>query len=106
MKTYVVASMRVSKTRQLVEQACEFPIEHETVAASLGDVLLDCPNGEAVSVASVLERSDHRRYGSADELYNVILGNLDESFVGRKYYDDRGGVNGASAWSRSRTRSI
>nr|WP_233340482.1 hypothetical protein [Haloprofundus sp. MHR1] len=40
----------------------------------------------------MLEITNERRYGSVDDVYQTILGNLDESFVGRKFYDDRGGV--------------
>lgn len=83
--------MRYSDAHQLFEQACDFPTEHETVVTQLGEVVLTTPGGESSTVEEILERTDETGYQSADDLYASLLGNLDEDFVGVKYYDDRSG---------------
>ena len=82
--------MRITETQQLFEQAAEYPMDATTVTDRFGDVEVEAPTGETTTVSAVLARLDARTYTSADELYTVLVGNLDESFIGRKYYDDRG----------------
>lgn len=86
--------MRVNETRQLFEQACEYPVDHETVVERFGSVPLEAPTGDSTSLASVFERCESRTYESSDDVYTALMGNLEESFVGQKYYDDRGGEVG------------
>lgn len=84
--------MRYSDAQQLFEQACEFPADHETVVEQLGNVELTAPTGDSIPIDRVLERTGESQYHSAEELYNTLFGNLDDAFVGRKYYDDRAGA--------------
>lgn len=84
--------MRYSDTLQLFEQAFEFPADHETVVAHVGDVELTTPAGDAITVRSILERTDETTYHTSDDLYISLLGNLEDGFIGRKYYDDRAGT--------------
>jgi hypothetical protein len=83
--------MRYSETEQLFDQACEFPTERDVVVEQLGDVVLATPNGETFTVREILELTDESGYRSAKDLYTSLLSNLDEEFVGIKYYDDRSG---------------
>jgi hypothetical protein len=87
----VEAPMRYSETQQLFDQACNFPTEHRTVVDQLGDVVLTTQSGDSFTVEEVLELTDETDYRSADDLYNSLLANLDEEFVGVKHYDDRSG---------------
>lgn len=83
--------MRISETRDLFTSRIEFPEEKDAVINSVGDVELESPQGdESESLAEVIERSGVREYSSVDELYDCIIGNVGEGFVGRKNYDDRG----------------
>ncbi|MFB6128484.1 MAG: hypothetical protein ABEJ47_01855 [Halorhabdus sp.] len=84
--------MRHSETRELFEQTFEFPADHDTVVEQLGDVELTSPVGDVVTIRSILERTNETSYRSADGLYTTLLGGLEDGFIGRKYYDDRGGV--------------
>ncbi|MFB6157099.1 MAG: hypothetical protein ABEJ34_04585 [Haloferacaceae archaeon] len=84
--------MRYSETQQLFDQAFEFPADHDTVVDRLGDVELATPAGDPVSVREVLERTDEDSYHSADGLYTSLLRNLEDGFIGRKFYDDRAGT--------------
>jgi len=83
--------MRYSETHQLFDQACTFPAEHEAIVEQLGDVTLTTPADESYTVKEILEVTDETTYRSVDDLYATLLGNLDEEFVGLKYYDDRSG---------------
>jgi hypothetical protein len=83
--------MRYSETHQLFDQACTFPADHEEVVEQLGEVTLTTPAGDTFTIREILEVTDEIRYQSVDDLYTALLGNLDEEFVGLKYYDDRSG---------------
>lgn len=82
--------MRLSNTRQYFERTLEFPVEQETVIQSVGNVIIDSPDGDSKCVADIVARTDESSFESSDELYLSLAGNLPESYVGRKYYDDRG----------------
>lgn len=84
--------MHVSDAEQLAEQACEFPVDRDDVVSDLGEVKLTAPSGESLTLGEVLERSEKATYHSSVDLYTSIQGNLTDAFVGRKRYDDRGGV--------------
>ncbi|SEP10859.1 hypothetical protein SAMN04487948_11472 [Halogranum amylolyticum] len=84
--------MHYSETFQLFGQAFTFPADQNTVVEQLGDVELTAPAGDAVTVQDVLERTDETTYHSRDDLYASLVGNLEDVFIGRKYYDDRSGL--------------
>ncbi|MFB6087364.1 MAG: hypothetical protein ABEJ85_02490 [Haloarculaceae archaeon] len=86
--------MRVTETRQLFEQACEYPMDHETLVERLGTVPLDAPTGESTPLGTVFERCEPETYETADDAFNTLMANLEETFIGQKYYDDRGGEAG------------
>jgi hypothetical protein len=83
--------MRFTDTQELFDDACEYPVEAATLQEQLGDVEIEAPTGDTETVAAVLARSNVRTYESSADAYTAMVGNLDESFIGRKYYDDRGG---------------
>jgi len=82
--------MRLSETRDRFASELTFPVEHETVLDSLGNVELDAPYGESESVSDVLERAGETEYESADELYDTLVTFVGDAYIGRKFYDDRG----------------
>lgn len=87
--------MMYSEMRLLIDRSIEFPIEHERLVEQLGGVELTAPTGDSVAVGDVLTRADEPTYASPEVLYATIVGNLDETFIGRKFYDDRGGTFGS-----------
>jgi hypothetical protein len=84
--------MIYSDTEQVVEQALDFPITHPTMVDQIGAIEIRAPSGDSVTIAEVLADTGEENYPSADALYDSIVGNLNETFIGRKYYDDRGGT--------------
>lgn len=86
-------NMYYSEMQQVIETSVEFPITHDTVLEELGDITLTAHTGDAIAVGDVLSRSGEHTYQSSDMLYTTIIGNLGDSFIGRKYSDERGGAH-------------
>jgi hypothetical protein len=84
--------MDYSETAQVVDQSLEFPVTHTTVVEQIGTIEITAPSGDSVTVQEILDPVGNESYPTADALYTAIIGNLDETFIGRKYYDDRGGT--------------
>lgn len=72
-----------------IDRECSFPSTRETVVDRIGAARIAAPNGEDVTVRTLLERSGQPRYESRRELHTTVLANLGEAHIGRKYYDDR-----------------
>ncbi|GAA0536842.1 hypothetical protein ABNG02_12175 [Halorubrum ejinorense] len=84
--------MEYSDAERVVEQSFEFPVTRETVLEGIGSVEIESPSGDSVTIRDILDPVEEESYLSSDALYATIVGNLDETFIGRKYYDDRGSV--------------
>lgn len=82
--------MEYSDTEEIVDQSLEFPATHTTVVEEIGAVEVTSPSGDAVTIREILDPVEEESYLTSDALYAAIVGNLDETFIGRKYYDDRG----------------
>jgi hypothetical protein len=83
--------MRLPETRDLFAQQLEFPTTRQTVLETVGETELQAPTGQSESIAEVIERSDAEEFESADSLYGTLMAFVSDAFIGRKYYDDRGG---------------
>jgi hypothetical protein len=84
--------MRLPETRDLFAQKLQFPTTRATVIETVGDTVLDAPSGESIRLSDVLERCGTDEFSSADTLYDTMMTFVGEEFIGRKYYDDRGGI--------------
>jgi hypothetical protein len=73
-----------------MDEEFTYPIDQSSVVAALGDVSLEAPTGQTETIQAVLDRSDVTRFESTDQLFETVLGNVGDEFVGRKFYDDRG----------------
>ena len=78
--------------QQLCNREFDFPVDHDTLIDVFGETELTPPTGEPTTIETVLGNVNEQTYHSIEDIYQTILGSLDESFVGRKFYDDRGGV--------------
>lgn len=84
--------MLLSELPAHLEREFTYPVDAETVVDRLGSVSVEAPNAtDAVRLDAVLDPLGAASFDSAAGLYATIYGTLDERFVGRKYYDDRGG---------------
>lgn len=89
--------MEYSDTEQLVDQLLEYPVTQTAVIERIGTIEITSPSGDTVTIREILDSVEEERYLTADALYTAIIGNLDETFIGRKYYDDRGSTTVGTA---------
>jgi hypothetical protein len=83
--------MRLPETRDLFERELQFPVTRERVVECVGERQLEAPNGSDTTVGSVLNHCAEGEFESADALYDSLVMHVEDGFVGRKHYDDRGG---------------
>jgi hypothetical protein len=84
--------MEYSDTEQIVDESLEFPATHTAVIEQIGAIEITSLSGDSVTIQETLDPVQEESYLTADALYTSIIGSLDETFIGRKYYDDRGGI--------------
>jgi len=89
--------MRLPETRDLFARKLQFPATRTTVIETLGETVLDAPSGDNITIGDVIERSETEEFRSADTLYDTLMTFVGEDFIGRKYYDDRGGIGQSTA---------
>ena len=85
-----MTAIRLPEIRDLFSRELEFPVTCEGVVDSVGDVELESPSGSAERIGTVLGRCETDEFSSPDELYGALVTFVDEAYVGRKGYDDRG----------------
>jgi hypothetical protein len=83
--------MRLSETRDRFISELSFPVQRERVIEQLGDLEIDPPQGDPETIGEILERADIRTFRSPDQLFDALVSFVGDQYVGRKFYDDRGG---------------
>lgn len=89
--------MKYSDTEKIVDQLIEYPVDYTTVVERIGTIEIASPSGDSVTIQEILDPVEEESYLTSDALYAAIIGNLDETFIGRKYYDDRGSTTVGTA---------
>lgn len=74
----------------LEDRDLDYPLSCDAAIDAVGDVTLESPEGTEETVAQALSRETPETFHSAQELYEAVAANVDEDFVGRQEYDDRG----------------
>lgn len=82
--------MRLPEVRDLFARELTFPVSTDRVIDVVGDRELEAPDGTSETIESVLERCSESEFDSADLLYDTLISLVSDSFIGRKFYDDRG----------------
>lgn len=82
--------MRMTELRDGIAGDIEFPANRATVVERIGDRELEAPDGQSETVREVLDRAGVHSFVSVDDVYQSIVGNLSDAYIGRKRYDDRG----------------
>lgn len=84
--------MRLQNCHSTIREEIDFPVEKADLVERHGAIRLDNPKqGPDTPIADVLTPvGETYEYASADDLYDDLLRLVDESFIGRKFYDDRG----------------
>ncbi len=83
--------MRLQKLpSELEDRDLDYPLTCEEAIDAVGEVELEPPDDVEETVEEALSRETPETFHSAQELYEAVAANVDESIVGRKMYDDRG----------------
>lgn len=84
--------MELTRLYRELEADLEYPIDLETVIERIGDTEIEAPDRmDSETVAGILGPLGQDTYNSPVELADAIIGNVGDEYVGRKFYDDRGG---------------
>lgn len=84
--------MLLSELQERLETDLTYPIDSTAVIDRIGDAQIDAPDtDDSETIASILEPLGPESFESPDELFTTIFGNVSDEFIGRKFYDDRGG---------------
>lgn len=84
--------MRIKELRGFLESELDYPVDGRSVVERVGGVEVEAPDlADSETVATVLGRLEEATYDSADELFEALVGALSDEYIGRKFYDDRGG---------------
>ncbi|MFD1598013.1 hypothetical protein [Halobellus rarus] len=84
--------MKISNLLASLEDELTFPIDQDSVIKQVGAAEIQAPDAqETETVSTIIGPLGQETYDSADELYTTIIGNVSEEYIGRKFYDDRGG---------------
>lgn len=87
----VAIVVKIENLRSYLDEELSYPIDRETVIERIGGVEIEAPDrNDSETVAAIVDPLGEETYDSAGELYNTIIGNVDEEHIGRKFYDDRG----------------
>ncbi|WP_435346415.1 hypothetical protein [Haloarchaeobius sp. HRN-SO-5] len=85
--------MRPKELEPYFRFALDYPVDSTEVRDRLGLVEVTAPGGtDGTTLDELLAHAEGERYDSHTALYEAVMGLLDETHVGRKYYDDRGGA--------------
>lgn len=74
----------------LEERDLDYPLTCDEAVDAVGMITLESPEGTEETVAEALSLETSETFHDAQELYEAVAANVDESFVGRREYDDRG----------------
>ena len=84
--------MKISNLLASLEDELTFPIDQDSVVEQIGAVEIEAPDAqETETVSTIIGPVGQETYVSADELFTTIIGNVNDEYIGRKFYDDRGG---------------
>lgn len=74
-----------------LEGEFEYPIDQTAVIERIGTIEIDAPaQRETQTISEVLGSVGDEKYDSHGELFDTVIGNVSDDYIGRKFYDDRG----------------
>lgn len=84
--------MKINQLPAFLEDEFEYPIDQDAVIERIGAMEIGGSDAQQTeTVSAVISDVGQETYGSADELFQTIIGNVGDEYIGRKFYDDRGG---------------
>ena len=84
-------TMKLQHLLEYFENEFQFPVDHATVLNQIGGVTVDAPDdSDSETIDEILASDNDKIYETSDDLFESVIGDVDDSYIGRKYYDDRG----------------
>jgi len=84
--------MKIEELPAYLESELTYSLSHDSVLDRVGSVEIDAPDSDATEqISDIIGAVGQESYASPQELYETIIGNVGDEFIGRKFYDDRGG---------------
>lgn len=84
--------MRINALPEFLEDELAYPVDHEVVLDRVGTTELEAPNStDTEPVSNIIDSVGQETYDLHTELFDTIIGNVSDDYIGRKFYDDRGG---------------
>jgi hypothetical protein len=83
--------MHIHRLADYLTTEFSYPVSTQQVVAQIGSIEVEAPDVDnSETIQTILEPLGVVTCDDAQDLYNTILGNLSDEFIGRKFYDDRG----------------
>lgn len=84
--------MNIQELEAFLEDNVTYPIDQVSVVEQIGAVEIEAPDRQATdTISTVIDAVGDVTYHSSGELFETIIGNVSDEYIGRKFYDDRGG---------------
>lgn len=84
--------MQLSSLQSYLAQEFTYPVGRDAVLAKVGSIEIDAPNStDSQTIHTILAPLGPETFESSDVLFETIYGSVNDEYIGRKYYDDRGG---------------
>lgn len=84
--------MFLSELQTYLAREFTYPVDRNTVIQRIGSLEIEAPNtDDSETVTTILQPLGIATFESSDDLFETIFGNVSDEYIGRKYYDDRGG---------------
>ncbi|WP_410766762.1 hypothetical protein [Haloferax sp. DFSO60] len=83
--------MHIHRLEAYLSTEFSYPVTTQQVITQIGSIEVDAPDADdSETIETILEPLGGVVCDSPQDLFNTILGNLSDDFIGRKFYDDRG----------------
>ena len=84
--------MKIEGLQAFLEAELTYSVSQASVLEQIGTMEIEAPDeSETETIASIIDAVGQESYDSAEELFETVIGNVSDEYIGRKYYDDRGG---------------
>ena len=85
-----MSEIELSEMNEVFEEELTFPATSEEVIDECGDATLRASGGDGATVADLIKRGESDEFESTEELVNTLMTFVDDDYVGRIGYSDRG----------------
>ena len=84
--------MKIDELQAFLEDELSYSVSHAAVLTQVGSAEIEAPDDdETETISAIIDSVGQESYSSAEELFATVLGNVSDDYIGRKFYDDRGG---------------